>query len=177
MRPEVSRVSTVTFPGPYGMPGFTENSSACPLVQPQVPTETNGKCPKIWYNIQQSHPNNCPCPWVLYSWLHLSNSSEAHSPNPLINLALKTDPWWSIYHCPMVGWGWMRWSGSKPKWHCEAMEQAVDIQCVRGCILVLLKSHLRANWPNPDNIGLDGSCVRWMKTEDFIQTVAVPLSR
>src|SRR6202790_3846041 len=48
---------------------------------------------------------------------------------------------------------------------------------VKGCILVSLKSHLRANRPNPNNIGLDGSCVRWMKTEDFIQTVAVPSSR
>src|SRR5882762_8154688 len=51
------------------------------------------------------------------------------------------------------------------------------IWSVRGCILVSLKSHLRANRPNPNNIGLDGSCVRWMKTEDFIQAVAVPLSR
>jgi hypothetical protein len=57
---------------------------------------------------------------------------------------------------------------------------SIDIgvkKSVRGCILVLLKSHLRANRPNPNNIGLDGSCIRWMKTEDFIQTVAVPLSR
>src|SRR5882762_3609180 len=48
---------------------------------------------------------------------------------------------------------------------------------VRGCILVLLKSHLRANRPNPNIIGLDGSCIRWMKTEDFIHASTVPSSR
>jgi hypothetical protein len=53
---------------------------------------------------------------------------------------------------------------------------AITTDRVRGCILVLLKSHLRANWPNPNNIGLGGSCVRWMKTEYFILAVAVPSS-
>jgi len=60
--------------------------------------------------------------------------------------------------------------------NCDAVSSSIKSN-VRGCILVSLKSHLRANRPNPNNIGLDGSCVRWMKTEDFIQAVAVPLSR
>jgi hypothetical protein len=52
----------------------------------------------------------------------------------------------------------------------------VMMACVKGCILVLLKSHLRANRPNPNIIGLDGSCIRWMKTDDFIQSAVVPSS-
>jgi len=53
----------------------------------------------------------------------------------------------------------------------------LKLYVVKGCILVLLKSHLRANRPNPNIIGLDGSCVRWMKTEDFIHAATVPSSR
>ena len=60
-------------------------------------------------------------------------------------------------------------------WHKEsgaAVPPYIHWVHVKGCILVLLKSHLRANRPNPNIIGLDGSCIRWMKTKDFIHAVA-----
>ena len=65
----------------------------------------------------------------------------------------------------------------EPKFAELVMEKIIPKCGVRGCILVSLKSHLRANQPNPNNIGLDGSCIRWMKTKDFIQAAAVPSSR
>src|SRR5882762_7940047 len=69
---------------------------------------------------------------------------------------------------------------SAQKWVCHPFASFIPKLClpffVKGCILVLLKSHLRANRPNPNIIGLDGSCVRWMKTEDFIHALTVPSS-
>jgi len=83
----------------------------------------------------------------------LVNIDASHRPNPLRT---------SILPCKAMAYSHKSILGLK--------------KVSRGCILVLLKSHLRANRPNPNITGLDGSCIRWMKTNDSIHAVAVPSS-
>src|SRR5882762_10139312 len=83
---------------------------------------------------------------------------------------------WPV-HNPNIGLHPMAGQPAADEYNTRLASQSKMDTIVRGCILVSLKSHLRANRPNPNNIGLDGSCVRWMKTEDFIQATAVPSSR